>query len=366
MKLPQKIYVALRYGTDLVRGYMAVADKEETKYCQKAKDRADVCAGRSKKSMYVTNEAREGFRVIDYTTDGMLIEHPEGFSFYITPRNMYDLIRTCTIVNGEIDNKLYFSDTLTLISEVSEILSDTLSAEETLKKRKELLKSLKFNDTFFFGKEECVMVGRYHFLTTNSYGSEINSSSKLMYVFKNVSNGKYCVEVEPLPNIKKGSLQNNFFSETEEEVLKYATEHFKNLDRYGRPNFSYLALSKKPIKPAHLKSRFVKCELSELKITSQYPRISVIRDSNGELSYFNGFRYYEYSSYSYGSNYRTGVDYNSIDTKAKKYYQVKPLKKDGEIYVISERYNERESEMVSFSCPVSELDIEVGYVEIYL
>ena len=364
MKIPQKIYVALRYGNDLVRGYMAVADKEETKYCQKAKDRADQEAGRSKKSMYVTNEAREGFRVIDYTNDGMLIDHPEGFSFYITPRNMYDLIRTCTITNGEIDNKLYFSDTLTLISEVSEILSDTLNAEENLKKRKELLKNMKFNDTFYYNKNECVMVGRYHFLTGSTYGSELNSSSKLMYVYKEVKSGTYHAEVSPLPSLK-GVTQNNFFTESEEEVLKLALEHFNSVDRYGRRNFSYAAVSKKPIKPEHLKSRFVECTLAELEITCSYPRISVIAE-NGEYKYFNGFRYYDNSGYSWNTGYRGGVDYFSIDSKDRKYYHTKNLTKHGEFYTIESRYSEPESEMIRFTCPVADLNIKVGYLEFYL
>ncbi len=108
MKIPQKIFVALRYNNDLVRGYMAVADKEETKYCQKAKDVATRNAGgSSSKSMYITNEARTGFRVIDYTHDGLLIEHPDGFSFFISPRNMYDLIRTCEIKIGVLIISLF-------------------------------------------------------------------------------------------------------------------------------------------------------------------------------------------------------------------------------------------------------------------
>lgn len=365
MKIPQKIYVALRYGTDLVRGYLAVADKEETKYCQKAKARADQAAYNSKKSMYITNEAREGFRVIDYTSDGMLIEHPDGFSFYITPRNMYDLIRTCTIVNGEIDNKLYFSDTLTLISEVSEILSDTLNAEETLKKRKELLKSMKFNDTFFHDKEECVMIGRYHFLLTNSYGYDVNSSSKLMYVYKNVNKGTYYAETEPLPSLKKGAVPSTHFNETEEDALQEALTYFKQLDRYQRTNFPYLAVSKKPIKPANLKTRFVECELSELNVSSSYPRLSVIVQ-NDEYKFFNGYRYYESSHYSWGSSYRGGCDYSNIDTKTSKYYNVKELQIVDGIYSIKERYTEKDHEMIRFTCPVSELKIKVGYLEFYL
>lgn len=365
MKIPQKIYVALRYGNDLVRGYLAVADKEETKYCQKAKDRADQAAGRSKKSMYITNEAREGFRVIDYTSDGMLIEHPEGFSFYITPGNMYDLIRTCTIVNGEIDNKLYFSDTLTLISEVSEILSDKLNAEETLKKRKELLKSMKFNDTFFHNKEECVMIGRYHFLLTSAYGYEVNASSKLMYVYKDVVKGTYYAETEPLPSLKKGAVPSSHFQHNEEDALQEALNYFNKVDRYQRTNFPYLAVSKKPIKPANLKTRFIECELSELNVSSSYPRISVI-SQNDEYKFFDGFRYYESSSYSWGSSYRGGCTYSDIDTKNSKYYHVKELHMVDGIYTIKERYSEKENEMVRFTCPVSELKIKVGYLEFYL
>lgn len=366
MKLPEKIYVALRYTTDLIRGYLVIADKEETKYCQKNKDKADICAGRSGKSMYITNEAREGFRVIDYTSDGMLIEHPEGFSFYISPRNMYDLIRTCTIVNGDINNKLYFSDTLTLISEVSEILSETLQREENLAKRKELLKSLKFNDHFKYDKNECVMIGRYHVLSLNQYGYELNSKSKLMYIFKNLGTGKYMVEPEPLPNLKFGSKAGTFF-DNQDYALQLAKNQFDSVDQYGRRNYQYVGISTKPIKAEQIKSKFIECELSELEVTSAYPRISVIALDDGTYKYFAGFQYYKNNQYSsWGSNY-SSCSYSDVDSHERKYYMTKFLRKEGELYYVQDRYNSyNDDDRNQFRCEVSKLNIKVGYLEFYL
>lgn len=365
MKLPEKIYVALRYSTDLIRGYLVIADKEGTKYCQKNKDKADICAGRSGKSMYITNEAREGFRVIDYTSDGMLIEHPEGFSFYISPRNMYDLIRTCTIVNGDIDNKLYFSDTLTLISEVSEILSETLQKEDNLAKRKELLKSLKFNDIFKYNKNECVMIGRFHILSMNQYGYELNSKSKLMYIFKNLGTGKYQVESEPLPNLKFGTKTSDHF-DNQDDALQLAKNQFNTVDQYGRRDYQYVGISTKPIKAEQIKSNFVECELSELQVNSAYPRISVIVMNDGTYKYFAGYQYYKSSSYSWSSNY-SSCNYSQIDEHQRKYYLTKPLRQEGELYYVHDRYaTYNDEDRNQFNCPVSELTIKVGYLEFYL
>lgn len=367
MKIPQKIYVALRYDKDLVRGFMAVADKEETKYCQKAKDRANYNAGRNCKSMYITNTANEGFRVIDYTNDGMLVEHPDGFSFFITPRNMFDLIRTCTITNGQIDNKLYFDENLTLISEVSEILSDNLLNEEKLKKRAELLKSLKFNDEFSYNGKTQIMVGRRHILTPSSYYStEICSNSKLYYVFMEKETGIFNAEVKPLPSLSKEIKNNSHFTKTEDEVFEEVQKYFKSVDKNGYVKFPYFGISKKPIKKSQLKYKFTPCELSEIVVSNNCQRISVIKHSDDKFGYFGGFRNYVSTGYSWSSGYNSST-YSTIDCNKEKYYVQKEMIKVDNIFMTKNSfYSINEEDMKRFTCPVQELSLEVGYLEYYL
>ncbi len=365
MKIPQKIFVALRYNNDLVRGYMAVADKEETKYCQKAKAAAIRNSGSSSKSMYITNEAKTGFRVIDYTHDGLLIEHPEGFSFFISPRNMYDLIRTCEIKNGDIDNKLYFDDKLLLISEVSEILSDTLDAEAKLKQRKELLKNMKFNDHFYHNSHECVFIGRRHFLLSASYSTgELNSSSKLYYIYKVLSTGKIEVEVSPLPALNKEIVNKPHFTGTEDEAVQEAIEYLSSASQRGRYSVNFAGVSKKPIKPQDVKTRFIECDLSELVLSSEIPRISVIKNDDGTFSYFKGFVYY--NTQNTWRSYYSYADYNTIDSYDKKYYVTKQLKKENNYYTIVGLYSDDSTGSVRFTEKVQDLKITVGYLEYYV
>ncbi|WNA15788.1 hypothetical protein XaC1_145 [Xanthomonas phage XaC1] len=278
MKTPQKLYFALNYNYEAIRGYVVIADKQHTKGYLDKKARADRSAGQNCKELFLDNTPSDGFRVSDFDYSGMFwIEHPQGFNVSITARNMYDLMRTSTIINGEIQNKLYFDMDLNLISEVSEILASNVAVEEKRQAQQKAAKELKLNQKFsiptYNGSNEYIFISRLHVMEATKEGGTLPpSTSKLQYLYFDPIKSVFITNTEL--NI---TLQDSYEDSLHFRSLEHALREFKNFNISSSNNI--IAVSAKPIKYKDIKTRFVETPLSELVFSNNYPRLSVIEEN---------------------------------------------------------------------------------------
>lgn len=322
MKIPNKIYVALHYSQSGINGYLVVADKEQTKYYQNNKAKADRNSTGGK-HQYIDNTAKDGFRIEGFTFEGTYkVWHPDGFTFFVTPRNLYDLIRTSTVINGEVQNKLYFDKDLNLISEVSEILQSTLEEEEKNKNIKDKVKELKFNDKFMlegYNANEYIYFGRYHVLQASFRENNTvpNQRSKLTHVVYNLNSSKY----QLFDTIGSLSLTNDIkqsahFTKSEDEVLEDIKQYFKDMatSQYN-VQYNVISISKKVMKNSDVRLRFIECNLEDLNFKTELPCVTAIELEDGTHEMCSSLylkntttnRYgYGYNSCSYqNTNYET-------------------------------------------------------------
>lgn len=314
MKTPQKLYFALNYNYEAIRGHVVIADKQHTKGYLDKKARADRSAGQNCKELFLDNNPSDGFRVSDYDYSGMFwIEHPQGFNVSITARNMYDLMRTSTIINGEIQNKLYFDMDLNLISEVSEILASNVAVEEKRQAQQKASKELKLNQKFtiptYNSSTEYIFIARMHVMEATKEGATIPpSTSKLQYLYFDPIKNVFSTSVELNLN-----LQDSYEDSLHFKSLEQALRDFKNFNINSGNNI--IAVSTKPIKYKDIKTRFVETPLSELVFSNNYPRLSVIEENGnykflGRINNQNGqFITYEQAL----KEYRVVFDVFSLD-----------------------------------------------------
>lgn len=182
MKLPEKFYVTRNYrSTEEVLGFMVVADAEHTKSFQKKKETADRWARGSKVDpIYIDNIPKFGFQIVTnvsrYSTSNVVwrVLHPEGFEFEITSHNFCDLIQTSTVIDGAIQEELFFTENKMLVSSKTRLYADLIKQEEKKEQQKELISDFNEGDRFKIsgdlGKsytDEYLYCGSYHMLVMN-------------------------------------------------------------------------------------------------------------------------------------------------------------------------------------------------------
>lgn len=206
MKLPEKFYVTRNYrGTEEVLGFMVVADAEHTKSFQKKKETADSWARNSKVApIYVDNIPRTGFQIVTnvsrYSTSNVVwrVCHPEGFEFEITSDNFMDLIQTSTIIEGAIQEELFFTENKKLVSSKTKLFANLIKQEEKNEQQKELISAFVEGDRFKLGGEyaeshtdEYLYCGSYHMLVMNKNKElSIPEKSSKKEVIMNLTTGK--------------------------------------------------------------------------------------------------------------------------------------------------------------------------------
>ncbi|ECV9084048.1 hypothetical protein AAGG91_002884 [Salmonella enterica] len=213
MSLPKKFYVARCYrSTEEVLGFMVVADAEHTKAFQKKKETADRWArGSGIDPFYVENTPQTGFQMVTnvsrYSTSNVVwrVRHPEGFEFEITSDNFMDLIETSTIIEGVIQEELFFTENRKLVSEKTKLFADMIKKEEKKEQQAQLLSDFKEGDLFQFDDDNYrntfsdtyQYCGKYHVLVMNKNKPLcIPDKSSKKEVVLNTKTGKYYIRTK--------------------------------------------------------------------------------------------------------------------------------------------------------------------------
>lgn len=213
MAIPEKFYVTRNYrGTEEVLGFMVVADAEHTKAFQKKKETADRWArGSQVEPIYVNNVPRTGFQIVTnvsrYSTSNVVWRcyHPEGFEFEITSDNFMDLIQTSTIVEGAIQEELFFTENKKLVSTKTKLFAKEIAREEKKATQADLLASLAEGDIFEFADEgyrqnyqsKYQYCGKYHVLVMNKTKPLcVPEKSSKKEVIQNLTTGKYYIRTK--------------------------------------------------------------------------------------------------------------------------------------------------------------------------
>lgn len=208
MAIPKKFYVSRNYrGTEEVLGFMVVADAEHTKAFQKKKETADRWArGSQVEPIYVDNVPRTGFQIVTnvsrYSTSNVVWRcyHPEGFEFEITSDNFMDLIQTSTIIEGAIQEELFFTDNKKLVSTKTKLFAKEIALEEKKAEQATLLSTIEEGDIFEFAeenyremyKDKYQYCGKYHVLVMNKTKPLcVPEKSSKKEVIQNLTTGKY-------------------------------------------------------------------------------------------------------------------------------------------------------------------------------
>lgn len=213
MAIPEKFYVTRNYrGTEEVLGFMVVADAEHTKAFQKKKETADRWAGGSKLGpIYVDNVPRTGFQIVTnvsrYSTSNVVWRcyHPDGFEFEITSDNFMDLIQTSTIIEGAIQEELFFTDNKKLVSTKTKLFAKEIAREEKKAEQASLLATIEEGDIFEFSEEDYrntwpskyQYCGKYHVLVMNKNKPLcVAEKSSKKEVIQNLSTGQYIIRTK--------------------------------------------------------------------------------------------------------------------------------------------------------------------------
>lgn len=204
--IPEKFYVTRNYrSTEEVLGFMVVADSEHTKGFLKKKETADSWARGSKVGpIYVDNIPKTGFQIVTnvsrYSTSNVVwrVCHPEGFEFEITSDNFMDLIQTSTIVEGSIQEELFFTANKKLVSSKTKLFADLIKQEKKNEQQKELISEFVEGDKFKLGGDygksyptEYLYCGSYHMLVMNKNKElSIPEKSSKKEVIMNLTSGE--------------------------------------------------------------------------------------------------------------------------------------------------------------------------------
>lgn len=280
-KIPENIYVYYRPNSvgDVRYGNILNADKAHTKDYQKRRDNL-IRSNPNPVENITDNKPKSGFRVYNYRGDSFEIEHPDGFIFSITNQNMYDLMRTSTITNCDIQNKLFFNETLLLISETSEIYDEQKEYASNKDAAREFLKTLKFGDLLEDKQKSYsrVYVGKQHIFTIgtswNDYTPKRSSVLYNVYYAPHTKEYYYCSNEEMalyLMQIDKVS-SHNYFIETEDEILQEAHNNIQKNETKG-----ILYFGKKPKKYSDIKYNYVELDSTDdhsvLDGKRKYPKL---------------------------------------------------------------------------------------------
>lgn len=288
MKLPEKFYVTRNYrSTEEVLGFMVVADAEHTKSFQKKKETADRWARGSKVDpIYIDNIPKFGFQIVTnvsrYSTSNVVwrVLHPEGFEFEITSHNFCDLIQTSTVIDGAIQEELFFTENKMLVSSKTRLYADLIKQEEKKEQQKELISAFVQGDKFKFEgdmgvsyKSEYLYCGSYHMLVMNKNKPLcIPEKSSKKEVVMNLSTGELLIRTK----ISDREIVKTGFQEVDRNkvIEKLNTEHrdYTKSSKYrSEPLDDYYVLALcGDTKPFKRDSCTVKYEMVDTKTINRY------------------------------------------------------------------------------------------------
>lgn len=263
MKLPQKFYVARQYrGSEEILGFMVVADNESTKGFEKKKASADRWASYQNKMepIYVDNEPKKGFHMVTnvsrYSTSNVLwrIRHPEGFEFEITSANMCDLLATNTIINGEFQDEMFFTENRQLVNTKTQLFADMIEKQEKAEALKEAAKALEPGNAFRIDGHPNIKDVRYRYMgklhaINVGYNAALHTSEKssLFHVIHNVTNNEYYLRTKmdfefirldylDIDVVKEELVRDvNHYFENEKSVTNYLYDYKKPLVVHHKP-----------------------------------------------------------------------------------------------------------------------------------
>ena len=315
--LPEKIYVAIQTrGNDEKVGFMVIADKEETKTVQKKIESANKWAagyyGKGYTSIYIDNKPKTGFKLVTnvsrYSTSNVVwrIKHPAGFEFEITSDNMCDLLETNTIVNGEFQDELFFTQDRKLVNQKTKLFSKMVEAQEFKDEAKEKVKNISPGTVIAFKllgydkvSEELLYCGKVHAICQpNNAAYNIPEKSTLCPVLKCMKTGNYYVT---------SAINSNFdiIQENVEFTIEEVLEGIKNTN--NKRHSKYISGGPNVKLPYHVDVKPFKSD----KLTVQYEQVSSIskelRSEDVYIIYDNNKKYRVMSEHNrYNNNtYRT-------------------------------------------------------------
>lgn len=314
MKLPKKFYVARSYrGNDEVLGYMVVADNEETKGFQKKKAAADRWTNNSMEAIYVDNEPKTGFQMVTnvsrYSTSNVVwrIRHPAGFEFEITSTNMCDLLATNTIVNGEFQDELFFTDNRSLVNTKTTLYANMIEAAEAKEALKETAKSIlpgmgfRIDDRNDCSGKQYRYMGKVHSINVPHQASLVYpNKSTLYHVIHDITNNMYYLRSKmELEIVRLDYLDIEVDKVDKVQVAKDVNEFFRNRFDSNIHGYNYLydyrvsiCASAKPFTLDKLEVQYRDVSTKDMYVED---RFLYLADNKGTKERVFGFSYqYDY------------------------------------------------------------------------
>lgn len=254
MKIPEKFYVSRNYrSTEEVLGFMVVADAEHTKAFEKKKATADRWSNGKLPAIYVDNKPKTGFQIVTnvsrYSTSNVVwrVLHPEGFEFEITSHNFCDLIQTSTVIDGAIQEELFFTENRMLVSSKTKLYAELIKQEEKKEQQKELISEFVPGDKFKFAGEwatsyknnEYLYCGSYHMLVMNKNKPLcIPEKSSKKEVIMNLATGKLMIRTK----ISDREIEKSGFQEVDRgKVIEKLNDEYRDHTAISTYNYDPLA-----------------------------------------------------------------------------------------------------------------------------
>lgn len=356
--IPEMMFVGYQIrGVDRKLSFMTPYSKEKS--FEKRLDTVTRWCDSSIKPEIVTNEPTRGFKIDDnirrYRTDNVVWEltHPKGYNFQITSENLCELLHSCEILNGEIQQELTFvrcgaENYLTTTS--SEVYKNAIKQE--LYENKVSIKDLKIGDKVTLKTGETVIYyGKYHTFKLNNVGSKSGeyednikefykpeNKSKLFTFYKNLDTNYFHV-VTTLNVISidghDNSVTDNVAFDTINKVIinnqrnEYNNRKDSNLHlSYNGYGYSLLGLSKKPFKLKDLKST-----TENIVFTSMNYSANILVEENNDIySCYIENNHRNKGSFKYNYYEQTKIDVNGT------YYYVNKLVSNSRSFYSSSYY----------------------------
>lgn len=207
-KKPSKLTV-VRYfiseysagATNLIcHGFVIPADnKELKKYINPYEKIAAYANGKMRLAdLELDNEPVSGYQFVysnKYHDKSLYwIMHPEGFRFVISSMQYRDLVNSCTIINGKIQDGLFFDNNMNLMSENTTAFKNSVAAQKRQEKNKEVSSELTVGCTLIHKKDsrKLVYCGKVHFLSNSALSFlQLKKSSSAFHVFHDEVDDRY-------------------------------------------------------------------------------------------------------------------------------------------------------------------------------
>lgn len=304
--IPKQILVARRSSDMNVHGSLVSADKQHTKKFIETRDK--IIKNSNMEPIIIDNTARTGFYIVSSCIVGVnpkygvwQLSHPDGFIVNVSTDSFAELIENTTIINGQIQDELFFDNKMNLISEncpsykllfnADELNKDNRKTREDLKIGSKLQRIIKVADEEgdIENQEidmvhELVYMGKYHFLRMHrNYGRfEMATRSRLLHVIYNKTKDLYTTEAN-MDNYIPLSTDTTISSYSKDVVVEILKTHFYKLRTANKPkvlhyyrygnDYVVMNVCTKPIKMEDLKAEYIPIRKQVSLIDTYFPWI---------------------------------------------------------------------------------------------